>query len=90
MPEFESGIQSIIDGRGLPIAIVGMSIVFTALSAIAAIISLLPRVLKLLAKYVPEVDHHAPRERPGGPDRDLAAVAAAAAAYHTHRTGADS
>ena len=90
MSEFDAGIQSIIDGRGLPIAIAGMSIVFVALSSIASLISLLPHALKRLAKYVPEVDHHAPRARPGGGDADLAAIAAAAAAYHTHRSGADS
>ena len=87
MPEFEIGIQSIIDGRGVPIAIVGMLIVFGALSSIASIISVLPWLLRQLAKWVPETDHHAQRPRPDG-GNDLAVVAAAAAAYHAHSTGA--
>lgn len=86
MPELEIGIQSIIDGRGVPIAIAGMLIVFGALSSIASIISVLPWLLRQLARWIPETDHHVPRARPDGGD-DLAQVAAAAAAYHAHSTG---
>jgi Na+-transporting methylmalonyl-CoA/oxaloacetate decarboxylase gamma subunit len=86
MPEFDIGIQSIMDGRGMPIAAAGMTIVFVALSSIATIISVLPWLLRQLGKVVPETDRHASRSRPAG-DNDVAAVAAAAAAYHIHRKG---
>ncbi|HCV25877.1 MAG TPA: OadG family protein [Candidatus Latescibacteria bacterium] len=88
MPELDVGIQSIIDGQGVPIAIVGMSIVFVALTSIASFISVLPWLLAQLAKFVPETDHHAP-SRPRGDD-DSAAVAAAVAAFHAQRSGAGS
>ena len=83
MPEYEAGIQSIIDGRGADIAIAGMTIVFVALSAIASLITVLPRILQQLAKVFPETGHHG---APPAQD-DLAAVAAAAAAYHAHAGG---
>ena len=86
MPEYDIGIQRIIDGRGLPIAAAGMTIVFVALSSIATFISVLPWLLRQLSKVVPETDHHVSRPHPAG-DNDAAAVAAAAAAYHIHRKG---
>ena len=80
MSDFDLGLQRIDDGQGLPIALAGMIIVFTALLLISLFITLLPRILAVVARRFPETAHHAPR-RVETPREDLAAVAAAAWAY---------
>ena len=95
MIDYQTGLQHIVDGQGVPIAIAGMTIVFSALTFIAAFISVLPRLLRLVATIVPEPTPPAPppARQPVTPPRSeddgaaLATVAAAAAAYHTARTG---
>ncbi len=80
MSDFDLGLQRIVDGQGLPIALAGMIIVFTALLLISLFITLLPRILATVARRFPETEHHAPR-RVETPREDPAAVAAAAWAY---------
>lgn len=80
MSDFDLGLQRIDDGQGLPIALAGMIIVFTALLLISLFITLLPRILAMVARRFPETVHHAPH-RIETPREDLAAVAAAAWAY---------
>lgn len=80
MSDFHLGLQRIADGQGLPIALAGMIIVFTALLLITLFITVLPRILAAVARRFPETVHHAPR-RVEPPPEDLAAVAAAAWAY---------
>ncbi len=80
MSDFDLGLQRIVDGQGLPIAMAGMTIVFTALLLISLFIALLPRILAAVATRFPESVPHAPR-RVEPPREDLAAVAAAAWAY---------
>lgn len=47
------GIQNILDGQGIDIAITGMLVVFAALALISALISLLPIILKVFATTYP-------------------------------------
>jgi Na+-transporting methylmalonyl-CoA/oxaloacetate decarboxylase gamma subunit len=82
MIDFQTGLQNIVAGQGVPIAIAGMAIVFSALSLIASFIAVLPRLLRWFARYVPEPALPAPRLN-GEDDTALAAVAAAA--YHAAR-----
>jgi len=65
MEQLQFGLQSISDGQGVGIAMTGMSIVFVALALISVFIALLPRILRVLARYVPESSAHAsPQPRP--------------------------
>lgn len=84
----QAGIQNIIDGQGVAIASIGMTIVFSALTLISVVITLLPRVLAGVAVLFPEPVPPQPR-RPVQTE-DLTMVAAAAAAYHAaHSAGAN-
>jgi oxaloacetate decarboxylase gamma subunit len=84
MSEFDIGVQRIVDGQGLAIAMAGMTIVFTALTLISTFIALLPGILKHLARLFPEAAPHVPQRVEPAPSQDLAAVAAAAGAFHEH------
>ena len=69
------GIQNIIDGQGVAIAITGMLIVFAALAIISLFIALLPKMLVLLAKALPEEHHHAaPHEKQSLDEKALLAA----------------
>jgi Na+-transporting methylmalonyl-CoA/oxaloacetate decarboxylase gamma subunit len=84
MIDFHTGVQQIVDGQGVPIAVAGMTIVFSALSFIATFIAVLPRALRLVARVVPEPPQAAPRRAAAD---DGAALAAAAAAFHAAHAG---
>ncbi|KHE91752.1 MAG: OadG family protein [Candidatus Scalindua rubra] len=56
MIEINLSIQNILDGRGIEIAIIGMLVVFTALTLISAFISLLPSVLRIVNLMYPIKD----------------------------------
>jgi hypothetical protein len=65
--------------RGIPIAIAGILIVFTALLLISLFIASLPRVLAMVAKVLPEVDESHARQslsedQAGGDGAVLAAI----------------
>mgnify|MGYP002640318748 FL=1 len=81
----QAGIQNIVDGHGAAIALVGMSIVFAALSLISVVIAVLPRLLRLVEGLFPEPVVATPRNR-AAPTEDLTTVVAAAAAYHAARS----
>ncbi len=53
------GFHNIQNADGIAIAITGILIVFAALTIISLFIALLPKMLGLLAKVVPEEHHHA-------------------------------
>ena len=75
MHELSFSYQNIIDGQGFSLAFAGMTIVFTAL---------LPKILKVVNRRIPEVQHH-PQKRKGS---DEAAVAPAIGfALHARRQG---
>lgn len=53
MLNIHSGIQNVINGQGIKIAISGMLIVFAALAIISFFIYILPFILKGLVKILP-------------------------------------
>ena len=52
-----SGLQNVVDGQAVGIAITGMLIVFSALVLITIFITALPKILDLLDPYLPAVEH---------------------------------
>ena len=58
MQEFTFSYQSIIDGQGFSLAFAGMTIVFVALTAVSTFIAVLPRILRVVNRYYPELDGH--------------------------------
>ena len=84
MTDFQTGLQNIVAGQGVAIAIAGMTIVMVALGVIASSIAVMPRILRWIAVVVPEPTPPLPRT--GGPD-DAELAAAAAAAFHAARGG---
>lgn len=86
MVDYQTGIQQITDGQGLPIAMAGMTIVFCALSMISLFIACLPRLLRAVARVFPEPVAPTPRQR-AVKDDSTALIAAAARAYHAARGG---
>jgi Na+-transporting methylmalonyl-CoA/oxaloacetate decarboxylase gamma subunit len=70
------GFENIVYANGVTIALMGMLIVFAALLNISLFIVLLPRVLPLLEKIVPEKHHqHAPTSStPADHEQVLAAI----------------
>ncbi len=82
---FTFSYQNIIAGDGFELAFAGMTIVFTALVLVSIFIAVLPTVLVVLNRLIPEVHHHtaAPQQREAG---DETAVAAAIGfALHTQK-----
>jgi Na+-transporting methylmalonyl-CoA/oxaloacetate decarboxylase gamma subunit len=85
MIDFQTGLQNIVAGQGVPIAIAGMAIVLAALGVIASFIAIMPRALRWVAVIVPEPA----RPLPGAGAQDGAELAAAAAAaFHAAHGGA--
>lgn len=55
-----SGLENIVNGEGIGIAITGLSIVFVALALITLFIAALPQMLTRLENVLPpEIEHHA-------------------------------
>jgi len=46
--------QRVIDGNGIPVAIMGMLIVFASLAVISIMIAAIPHILVVVNKYFPE------------------------------------
>lgn len=67
----DKAIQNVVNGNGVVISITAMIIVFLALALISLFIAALPRVLKMVARVLPE-------EQPTGPppvdERIVAAI----------------
>jgi len=79
-------VQTIQAARGFDITLVGLLITFVALGTIAISISLLPNLLKVLNKFVPE-PVSTPAARPAAPagvTDDI--VAAIGLAFHSLKT----
>ena len=72
----QSALASIDAARGFEMTFAGLTITFTALGTIAICISLLPRVLSVLNKYVPEKSHQTAtaKPKPGITDEIIAAI----------------
>lgn len=76
--ELSFSYQNIVAGQGLGLAFAGMSIVFVALGLVTLFVALLPRVLLLVNRYIPEEHSPAP---PQSAD-ELEVVAAIGYALH--------
>lgn len=57
MNNLTMGFENIVASNGIAISIVGIFIVFAALSIIALFIGLLPKLMPLTAKFFPEEEH---------------------------------
>lgn len=79
--------QNVIDGNGIGLALTGMLIVFTALILISLFIASVPRLLGLLNRIFPEVDHHHHTPSRPADQPDLELVAAIGLALHQHGRG---
>ena len=78
--------QPLFEDTGIPLAIMGLFVVYAALIIVRIFIGLLPRVMAFLDHLYPEhveAAHHAPVQKPSAneiPDETLAVIAAAVAA----------
>ncbi len=84
MIDFQTGLQRIVEGQGVPIAIAGMVIVMVALSVIAGSIAIMPRILRWVAVVLPEPTPQLPR---ASAEDEAALAAVAAAAFHAAHGG---
>jgi len=78
MDALQFGVQNIIEGQGVPIAITGMAIVFCVLASISLFIALLPKLTTFLGRYFPEdeiPEQTAPASEASSNDIVLAAIA---------------
>ena len=82
MNQLNMGLENIVAGNGPTIAIMGMLIVFAALTIIATFIAQLPRVLPLLSKIFPEKHQHAEPAPGKSGDHDKVLAAIAYALFH--------
>ncbi len=71
MIEINLSIQNILDGHGIEIAIIGMLVVFTALTLISVFISLLPSVLRIVYLIYPLKDPGSLPERSDAPNDEV-------------------
>ena len=86
------GFQNIVDGDGISIAIMGMSIVFCALLTVSLFIWRLPRILERCNAFLPPETEHAAAPGASAPkpavDTKLAQIAAIGLALHQYRRNA--
>jgi len=68
--EFDFSWQHVVDGRAVDISLSGMLIVSTALVLISSFIALLPRVLQLLAPFLP-AENEQRETAPAAPRSDV-------------------
>lgn len=84
-----TALENIQQNDGFMISASGLSIVFVSLILISVYIALLPRVLELVHRILPETDHPdvlaaeaARQKKPAAGQETLKQAAAAAVAYH--------
>ncbi len=80
------GLEGIEAGHGFLVSSTGMLIVFSALSGIAILIALLPYVMKLIAKIIPEPEPVSAKKKSptkNNSNNDEAIAIAIAVANHT-------
>ena len=79
MSRFSFDYQHIVDAQGIELAFAGMIIVFTVLSLVCIFLALLPHILTVVNRYIPEVHHHAapqPKAKNASNEADIAAAVA--------------
>lgn len=84
-----TGIENIQQNDGFLISASGLSIVFISLILISVYIALLPRILGVVHRFLPENDHPdvlaaeaAKAKKPAAGQESMKQAAAAAVAYH--------
>lgn len=86
MNNLAMGFENIVSANGVTIAIMGMLIVFSALTIISLFIALLPKLLLLLEKIIPE-EHHQHEAAPSQPaDHEQVLAAIGYALFRKHAT----
>jgi len=76
------GIENIIASNGIIISVLGMLIVFAALSVISLFIAYLPKVLPLTEKIFPVAHHHSAPESSLPQDHEQVLAAIGYALFH--------
>ena len=85
MESLSFSYQNIAAGQGFELAFAGMTIVFTALVLVTLFIFLLPKVLVVVNRLIPEAHlHTAPPPRPQGDD-DASIAVAVGFAFHARQ-----
>lgn len=75
MMDISSGIQNIVAGQGIKIAISGMLIVFAALAVISFFIYYLPFILEMLAPILPSKENsHGSTSPSSAPEDEIIAA----------------
>ncbi len=82
---FSFSYQNIIAGDGFELAFAGMTIVFTALVLVSIFIAVLPKVLGVLNRLIPEVHHHTAAPQQRGASDETVVAAAIGFALHTQK-----
>lgn len=83
MNTLTQGIENIVASNGIAISVVGMLIVFAALSIIALSIALIPKLMPLTEKFFPEEENpHAAPVVSQSSDHDEVLAAIAYALFH--------
>jgi Na+-transporting methylmalonyl-CoA/oxaloacetate decarboxylase gamma subunit len=77
--------QNVLDAEGISLAVIGMLIVFSALTLISLFIAALPKVLDFLNDYLPEPAHHDSHAGLAGNEPDEEELIIAALGYVLHR-----
>ena len=85
MNGLEFSVQNIVDGQGISIAITGMLIVFFALLVITIYIAMVPKILGVLAPFLPpETEHAAPSSGSASGNKRIEEELLAAVGYAVH------
>lgn len=76
MNNLTMSLENVVNANGVTIAVMGMLIVFSALTIISLFIALLPKLLPLLETIVPEEhhQHEAASSQPADHEQVLAAI----------------
>lgn len=82
MNSINMGFDNIFAADGIGIAVTGMLIVFAALTFIACVIALIPKLLPLLELILPTEHHHSTPASPQSDDHDRVLAAIAHALFH--------
>ncbi|TWU37243.1 OadG family transporter subunit [Novipirellula artificiosorum] len=79
VPLFTINTEALFEETGLPLAIMGMFVVFSALLILIFCVSMLPRAMVLLDKFMPATPHHGAAKPKPKPKKKEAKAAKAVA-----------
>ncbi len=87
MESLSFSYQNIAAGQGFELAFAGMTIVFTALVLVTLFIVLLPKVLVVVNRLIPEVHLHTTSPPRTQGDDDSSIAVAVGFAFHARQQG---